>query len=269
MKPTGKHPDKRLTAAGVNAAKKPGRYADGNCLYLTVDPSGAKRWLLRINVHGKRKDIGLGSVRLVSLKEAREKAADYRKIARNGGDPLAEKRKAQQVIPTFAEAADQVHGENLGSWKNAKHAAQWINTLRTYAFPVFGDRSVEKIDTPAVLKVLSPIWLKKPQTARRVKQRIGTVLDWASAAGFRDGENPINGVAKGLPRQPDKKAHHKAMAQFLSIFCISFAFNAMVMTVTTEWLHLQYLLGQVISTGLVFLRNFGAHRRWTDRDPVA
>lgn len=211
MKPTGKHPEKRLNAASVNAAKKPGRYADGNCLYLVVDPSGAKRWLLRTNVQGVRRDISLGSVRLVSLKEARETAVEYRKIARRGGDPVALRKKAQRVIPTFAEAAEKVHGDHSATWKNKKHAAQWISSLRAYAFPAFGETGVDRIDTPAILKVLAPIWLTKAETARRVKQRIGTVLDWATAVGFRDGENPINGVAKGLPRQPDKKAHYKAM----------------------------------------------------------
>ena len=101
MKPKGRHPEKALSAAKIRALSKPGRYADGNGLYLVVDPSGAKRWVLRTVVHGRRRDIGLGGLQLVSLAEAREKAMLYRKIARDGGDPLAEKRRAQRVVPTF------------------------------------------------------------------------------------------------------------------------------------------------------------------------
>ena len=96
--------------------------------------------------------------------------------------------------------------------ENPKHAAQWINTLVEYVFPALGERRVDHIDTPDVLKVLSPIWLTKPETARRVRQRIGTVLDWAKAAGFRAGENPVAGVGKGLPKQPDRDDHHAALS---------------------------------------------------------
>src|SRR5215204_2773160 len=110
MKRTGGHPDKALRAIQVKAYRKPGRYADGNGLYLVVDPSGAKRWVLRTVVHGRRRDMGLGGVGLVPLAEARERALSYRKLAREG-DPFAERRKAQAVVPTFAEAAERVHAE--------------------------------------------------------------------------------------------------------------------------------------------------------------
>src|SRR3954452_19940802 len=177
----GRHPEKALTAVQVRSLQKPGRYADGNGLYLVVDPSGAKRWVLRTVVRGKRRDIGLGGLGLVPLAEAREKAVVYRRMAREGGDPLAERRKARAVIPTFAEAAERVHAEHKAAWRNPKHAQQWINTLRQYAFPVVGERRVDHIATPDVLNVLGPIWLAKPETARRVRQRVGAVLDWAKA----------------------------------------------------------------------------------------
>lgn len=106
MKRKGRHPEKALTAVEVRQAKVSGRYADGNGLYLVVDPSGAKRWMLRTVVRGRRRDIGLGGVALVSLAEAREKALSYRKLARDGGDPLVEKQKARTAVPTFAEAAE-------------------------------------------------------------------------------------------------------------------------------------------------------------------
>jgi hypothetical protein len=175
----GKHPEKALSAVRVRSIDKPGRYADGNGLYLIVEPSGAKRWVLRTIVQGNRRDIGLGGCKLVSLAEARETALAFRKIARSGGDPLAEPRNQRRIIPTFEQAACSVHAEHLPSWKNPKHGAQWINTLARYVFPILGHVPVDKIETADVLKVLSPIWLLKTETARRVRQRIGTVLDWA------------------------------------------------------------------------------------------
>ncbi|WP_243375086.1 tyrosine-type recombinase/integrase [Microvirga solisilvae] len=211
MKATGKHPDKALSAMQVRNLNKPGRYADGNGLYLVVDPSGAKRWLLRVVVHGKRRDIGLGGTSLVSLSEAREKALSYRKLARDGGDPLAEKRKERRDIPTFRKAAEQVHAERKPSWKNGKHSSQWLNTLEKHVFPHLGETRVDQIQTPEILKVLSPIWLTVPETARRVCQRIKIVMDWAKVAGYRSGENPVDGVKKGLPKQNDRNNHHEAM----------------------------------------------------------
>ncbi|WP_036283942.1 site-specific integrase [Methylocystis sp. ATCC 49242] len=212
MPKRGKHPEKALTAIQVRALKEPGRYADGNGLYLVVDPSGAKRWLLRTVIQGRRRDIGLGGVALVSLAEAREKALSYRKLARQGGDPLAEKRRTAITIPTFDEAAQRVFEEHKPSWRNSKHAAQWMNTLSQYAFPILGQMPVHQIDSPHVLQVLAPIWLTKPETARRVRQRIGTVLNWAKAAGFRTGDNPVEGITKGLPRQTDRGEHYAALA---------------------------------------------------------
>ncbi|WP_297845303.1 site-specific integrase [Pseudomonas sp.] len=210
-KATGPHREKRLSAVSVRATKDPGRYADGNGLYLIVDPSGAKRWVLRINVQEKRRDIGLGGLSVTTLAEARETALEYRKIARNGGDPVAIRRQTRVVIPTFEAAARTVHAEHSTSWANAKHADQWINTLTTYVFPKFGDLPVDRINTPEILGALAPIWLTKPETAKRVRQRIGTVLDWSKAAGFRTGDNPIDSVSKGLPKQPGKDEHHEAL----------------------------------------------------------
>lgn len=211
MKGKGRHPDKALTAVQVRQIKLPGRYADGNGLYLEVSAAGARHWLLRLVVQGRRRDIGLGSTTLVPLQEAREKALAFRKIAREGGDPLAERDKLKPSIPTFREAAERVHAENAPSWKNPKHAAQWLTTLKTYAFPELGDRPVNEIESPHLLRVLSPIWLAKPETARRLKQRLGTVFDWAKAAGYRQGDNPIEGVERGLPKHTATKEHHAAL----------------------------------------------------------
>ena len=209
MKPKGRHREKVLTPLKVRALSEPGRYADGNGLYLMVDPSGAKRWVLRTVVQRRRRDLGLGGAQLVSLAEAREHALALRKVARAGGDPVADKARA--FVPTFEEAARTAHREQLPAWKNGKHAAQWLNTLAEYAFPFLGNRRVSEIETPEVLKVLSPIWLSKPETARRVKQRMGTVFDWSKAAGYRSGTIQWLGVAKGLPRQPERTNHHATL----------------------------------------------------------
>ena len=148
---------------------------------------------------------------MVSLAEAREKALEYRKLAREGGNPIELRRKAKATVPTFSDAARSALAQHKGAWRNEKHASQWINTLTTYAFPEMGEMRIDEIDTSAVLRVLTPIWLTKPETARRVRQRISTVLDWAKAAGFRSGDNPVEGVARGLPRQNDQKGHFDAI----------------------------------------------------------
>jgi integrase len=159
----------------------------------------------------KRRDLGLGSALLVPLAEAREKALAYRKIARQGGDPHFEESKLRMIAPTFKEAAELVHNDRKAGYKNQKHAAQWINTLKTYAFPFIGGLPVDVIGTPDILKVLFPIWTSKEETARRVAQRVEVVFDWAKAAGHRTGDNPVEGAKQGLQKQKARKGHHAAM----------------------------------------------------------
>ncbi|WP_341214214.1 integrase arm-type DNA-binding domain-containing protein [uncultured Limimaricola sp.] len=205
----GKWPEKALSAAFVRQVKEPGRYADGHGLYLHVDPSGAKRWVQRIAIRGKRSDLGLGAVSLVPLAEAREKALANRKLAREGGDPLRVKREAQAAL-TFEEAARKVHAIHEPSWRNKKHAAQFLATLETYVFPRIGALKVAEVDTADVLAVLDPIWLKVPETARRVRQRIGTVMKWAVAQGWRQ-DNPASDIAQALPRQARVQKHRESL----------------------------------------------------------
>jgi integrase len=163
-------------------------------------------------VQGRRRDIGLGSARLVGLAEARETARIARKLAREGGDPIAARRETKAQAPSFEAAARQVYAEHFPGWKNAVHRAQWLQSLSDYAFPILGDVGVDRIATPDILRVLAPIWLTKPETARRVKQRLHAVFDWAKAAGNRSGDNPVDGVAKALPRQAQRAKHHAALA---------------------------------------------------------
>lgn len=210
LKPKGRHPEKRLT---VPVLKKlgTGRHADGGGLYLYVDSNGARRWVLRTLVRGRRVDIGLGGLSYVGLAEARAKASALRTVAREGGDPLAAKRR-EKGIPTFAEAARLVHAEHIvATAKNGKHVAQWLATLEAHAFPRIGAKAVDAVDQADVLAILAPIWTETPETARRVRQRLRTVLDWARTAGHREGVNPVEGVEKGLPRQRAKTEHFAAL----------------------------------------------------------
>jgi len=191
----------KLTALGVKRALT-GRHGDGGGLYLVVSDTGSRKWVLRIQVNGKRRDFGLGYATSVSLSDAREAAQDIRRAVRMGLDPKAERRRAKQSMPTFREAAVMVHEEHRPSWKNAKHAKQWLSTLEAYAFPRLGDLPVNQIDGPMVRDVLAEIWLTIPETARRVRQRIGTVLDFAHAKGWRQAEAPLRSISRGLPKQP-------------------------------------------------------------------
>lgn len=202
----------QLTVARIKAIREPGRYTDGDGLILVVKPSGAQSWVLRVRIGGERRDIGLGSTKVLTLAEARAKALDLRREIARGVDPVAEKKKVVEAVPTFREAAVRVHEEHKASWKNGKHQAQWITTLETYAYPFIGDRAVNTIEGPQILKALQPIWLSKPETARRVRQRIGAVLDWAYVNGYRDSEAPSRSLSKGLPRQPKDDGHFAAMS---------------------------------------------------------
>ena len=200
----------KLTVRKCETAK-PGRHGDGGGLHLRVMPTGSRQWIVRVVVKGgRRMDIGLGGFPLVPLADAREQALAIRRLARKGIDPAAERRRT--VVPTFESAARAVHAEHKPTWKNAKHAAQWLTTLEQYAFPTIGSKPVSVVDGPTVRDVLQPIWLERPETARRVRQRIGAVLDWASAKGYRTGENPVRSIARGLAPQPKKRRRFAAMA---------------------------------------------------------
>lgn len=201
-----------LTAAKIKAITEPGRYVDGDGLMLVARAGGSKQWVLRVRIQGERRDIGLGSLKVMTLAEAREQAIDHRRQIARGIDPIAEKKRAKVVVPTFKDAALQVHAEQKATWKNGKHQVQWITTLETYAFPFFGDRLVNAIEGPDIRKALLPIWLSKPETARRVRQRVGAVLDWSYVNGYRASEAPTRSLSKGLPRQPKDDGHFAAMS---------------------------------------------------------
>ena len=199
----------KLSATRAKALCKPGRYTDSEGLHLFIGKTGKKSWVQRITIDGKRRDIGLGGFPAVSLAQARKRSADIRTAVAEGRDPLADKHKPG--IPTLRDAAYTVHKENRPRWRNEKHAAAWIRTLERYAFPMIGNKPVDKIERADVLTVLNPIWSTRPETARRVRQRLRTICHWAMAYGFIE-INPAGEVINGaLPSMPKVRAHFRAM----------------------------------------------------------
>ena len=206
----------KLTTRQVQSKKTPGMYADGGGLYLCIAKGGTKSWILRTTVKGRRTsnghpyrvEVGLGSVGIVSLAEAREAARPLQKLAKQGKNPLDERKRETLK---FEDAARQVHRNLLPTWRNEKHAATWISTVENYAFPEFGSCPIEAVGTADVLNVLSPIWTEKHETAKRLKQRLSTVFDWAKGAGHYPFENPVNGLKKALPAVKRRPNHLAAM----------------------------------------------------------
>ena len=207
-KPRGRHPHKRLSAAFVRSAPV-GRHCDGNGLYLYVQKTGTRSWIQRLVIRGRKRELGLGSVELVSLAEAREQALANRKLARAGGDPLAEKRRLVG-IPTFAEAARRVVEQKRAGWRSAAHARNWFRTLEIHAFPRIADVPVSEVTGGDVLEILTPIWHAKAPTARFVHMRVRAVLEWAIAMDWRT-DNPCDRLLPVLGPQHDVVEHHKAL----------------------------------------------------------
>jgi integrase len=186
-----------LTALKVSKQLPPGKYGDGNGLWLQVSQWGTKSWLYRYQIAGKARSMGLGAAEVVSLVEARDLAHEARRQIREGRDPIAARKaaKAQQAIAaasgmTFQDAAAATIAAHEGTWTNAEHRRQWKSSLEQYAYPILGKLPVAAIDTALVLKCLEPIWTTKRTTADRVRGRIESVLDWATARGYRTGDNP-------------------------------------------------------------------------------
>lgn len=219
----------KLTALRVRNAG-PGRHGDGDGLYLLVKPSGARSWVLRVQQDGKRKDIGLGSVELdggssgfarpsaeiplmlkrsLSLAEARLKARELRQFSRAGKDPIVERDRERVSVPTFRAATISTHDALKAGWIE-KNADAFLTSLETYAYPKLANLRVDEIDTAHVLDVLTPIWTSKPGLARKVRVRVGQVLNFSHSKGWRPTEAPSKTVSLGLPKQP-KGGNFKAM----------------------------------------------------------
>lgn len=182
-------PQKALTARFVETVIEPGKYFDGHGLILRVQPNGAKQWVQRITIRGKRCELGLGSPPAVPLGIARKLAVENRGMAMLGGDPLQAKRSAAGAL-TFTQAAEKYLAVKLDEFRSVKHQAQWQSTLDTYAKPVIGSKLIADITVQDVVRVLEPIWQSKTETAKRLRGRIESVLSWATVTGHRKGDNP-------------------------------------------------------------------------------
>lgn len=199
----------RLTAAKAKSLNKPGRYGDGNGLYLNIAKGGTKSWVQRLMIDGTHRDVGLGGYPAVSLSQAREGASKNKSAVANGINPIVEKRRA--AILTFREVALRVHAINLPTWRNPKHAAQWISTLGTYVFPSIGEMKIDTIGKADVLVCLTPVWTAKAETARRVRQRIRSVFSWAMAYDYIEHNPAREGIDAALLTMPRIKAHHRSL----------------------------------------------------------
>jgi len=214
----------RLTSLKVARAKRPGMYADGGSLYLRVAPGGSKQWIFRYTApSGRVRDMSLGAVHTFSLAEARERAADARKLRADGIEPINHKRArlaalraADAKAMTFEQCARGFIKDNEAEWTSPKHRQEWEITLRKYVFPLLGSLPVEAIDTPLVLKVIKPMWERIPTTASRVVGRIHAVIGWATVHHYRHGDNPARWqghLEHALPAlsKVAKVKHHAAL----------------------------------------------------------
>ncbi|MCP3704096.1 MAG: tyrosine-type recombinase/integrase [Alteromonas sp.] len=235
-----KHPNERLNDLTVKKLTQSGSYADGKGLYLKISPTGGKSWVFRYQFNGKRKHMGLGAYTEISLEQARERLAHWRRVLRGSietqtppCDPLeakreieaAQKREERKQV-TFDEIAAVYIEANRPNWSNPKHAQQWANTLKTYATPEIGKLFIADIDTDDILNVLNPIWQSKNETATRLRGRIEKVIDYAKARKLRTDENPARwrGHLDAILPKPSKIAktkhhpslHHTQIGAFIS-----------------------------------------------------
>ena len=235
----------------------PGKYEDGGGLRLVASKTGAKRWILRFTIDGRRREMGLGSFPDVGLAEAREQAAAYRKQAKAGVDPIEARRTGIETTPTFTTCAARYIRAHRPGWKNAKHARQWVRTLKTYARSAIGSKRVDIIGTDDILNVLTPMWLTKTETAKRLRGRIANILDYAAAHQYRDPLNPARWrghLDKLLPKPARVKqvTHHPAMSHtevpaFMAelsgngqVSALALRFLILTATRTSEVLHAQW-----------------------------
>ena len=226
-----------LTARQVATIAAPGFYAAGGApgLYLQVT-GGARSWIYRYQVAGRRRDMGLGPAGAVSLAEARDKALAARRAILAGADPIEARRRERQAVQlgaakamSFKECAERYINANRAAWKNPVHAKQWPATLAAYVYPVLGALPVQAIDTALVMQVIEPIWTAKAETASRVRGRVETILDYAKARGWRDGENPARwrghldmllpapSKAKRAARQTTGRQEHHAALPYVEV----------------------------------------------------
>jgi integrase len=263
---------KRASNAKPRASDDSVLLADGGNLYLqcTRGKEGHIRrsWLFRYELDGRRREMGLGALHTVGLAEARERARGLRQQLLDRIDPLEAREQAERArlaekarTVTFKQCAKSYIALHEDSWKNDRHRAQWDSTLETYAFPVIGDLSVRDIDPASVMKVIEPLWRTKTETAGRVRGRIEAILDYATASGFRSGDNPARHVTTALPRRGKMRRvrHHPALPHAeLPYFMARLRENKSMSAKALEW---------TILTAARTAETIGA--KWNEIDPKA
>ena len=194
----------------LKTVRKPGFYRADTTLYLKIRENGGRSWVQRLTINGKRKDIGLGGYPLVDVIQAKEKALANRRKVYEGGDPTVDKRRAK--VPTFRDAANETLKANEGRWRSKDTAKQWQRLLNKYVHEAIGDKRVDQVTREYVLRILEPIWTKKPSMARKVRQHLRVVFERAQGHGYID-HNPAGDMVDGvLRKQPSVKAHMRAMS---------------------------------------------------------
>ena len=199
------------TASQVKKIQDPGYHAVAGAptLFLAVSDGNGKSWVQRLTIRGRRHNLGLGSVEWVSLADARHTAYENRRLARTGGDPLAERRKEQ--VPTFREAAEQTFEGNKARWKNQAVVRNWRLRLEKHVYPKIGSLRVDAVTQQDVLNILKPIWTKMPETGRKVRQIVRSTLQWAQAHGFVETNVAADAIDGALPKMPRTKENFRAL----------------------------------------------------------
>jgi len=187
----------KLTDRGIRSQNKPGRYADGNGLYLQVGKSGAKSWIFRYMLDGKSREMGLGSIRMETLSQARDKAKQCKKLLRCGTDPIRDRQERVAVekadnkeMLSFQKCTEGYLNVHSSSWRSARHAEIWHSSIKRFAYPIIGPIHVNKIERSHILNILDPIWREKTETATRLRGRLESILNWATVKEYRKGDNP-------------------------------------------------------------------------------
>ena len=190
----------------MKSISKPGKFHDRDGLILRVAPGGSKQWVWRGTVHGRRVELGMGSVRFTRLAEAREIAFEYMRTARRGGDPRT--LRPGSGVPTFREAAEAAIEARRDGWRDDRTAEIWRSSLERFAYPAIGRMRVDQITTADLLRVLQPLWHTKRETAKKVANRLGVVMRWAIAEGYRTDDPAGPALTAALPRNAAKPVEH-------------------------------------------------------------
>ena len=201
----------KLSDLIVKKINNPGRYGDGNNLYLVVDHKTSKRWVIRLTINGKRRDMGLGSAFNFNIREARELATHYIKLAKQGIDPIQDRLKEKGLETTFKECVYKVHELNKPTWKTEIIGTQWINSFIHHVFPKIGHMAISEITSADIMKILTPLWNTKHDTAKKLKQRLRVVFKWSKAQGLYTGDNPVELAEMALPKVKSSQRHFTSL----------------------------------------------------------